>query len=128
METWVEGVQRLEGFVRDFIQVACYRLTISLQQVWQFFQLVTTRFIPVCAPMDAALRENFLPDLMGGSRGEVTYSLQKHTPGGMNWEGIGIPEPTQDATASFDMLKHFYEVRITSLINEEVLDLRAHDN
>ena len=86
--------------------------------------LWTSRFSPILVPLKAALRDSFLPTLMGFRRYEVTYYHSNFTTWGVNWTGIGIPEPTQDSPASFDL--YWCEVIAVSLLNEEVLELGAH--
>ena len=40
--------------------------------------------------------------------------------------GIGIPDPTQTSSATFDTSEHFCDVFTASLINGEALNIRAH--
>ena len=44
-------------------------------------------------PLEAALRDNFLPYLLGVRREEVTDYPHKRITWGVNQAGIGIPDP-----------------------------------
>ena len=66
VKTWVAGVKRLVVFVRALHQTAYYDLAMLLQSEWQFFKCVTPSVAPLFAPRKEALKDNFIPDLLGG--------------------------------------------------------------
>ena len=68
METWVAGVKHLQGFERASPNVAYAKLTMSLQQKWQLVHNITPSVGPLFEPLEVGLREDFLPDLLGGRR------------------------------------------------------------
>ena len=126
VETLLAGVKCLALFLRALSQTDYVGLTISLQQYWQFVKNITPSFGTLFAPLEAALRVNFLSSLLGGRREEVANSLHKRITWGVKREGIGILYPTQTAPAIFETSYHLCEFISTSLLNGEALYLRSH--
>ena len=97
-----------------------------LQKEWQFFQHVSPSAGNLFAALEAALRENFLPPLLGGRIEELTELLCKRINWDMNWAGIWIPYLNQTAPDNFETSEHCCEVLTASLLVRKALDLRAH--
>ena len=77
VETLVEGVKRLAVFAREFLQMAYVGLTMYLRHEFQFVQRVTPGVGTLFAPLEEAMRDDLLQDLLGDRREEVTDSLLK---------------------------------------------------
>ena len=103
-------------------------MKILLQQEWQFAQNKTPGVGNLFVTLETALRDDFLPDLLGVRRKEATYFLRKQITWGVKQEGIGIQHPTQTTPANFEILENCCEFFITSLLIEEAMDIRAHGN
>ena len=126
VDTWVAGVKHLAGFVRSSHHKAYGGLTMSLHQEWNFVQHITPGVRSLFTTLEAALRDDFLPALIGGRREEVTDSLRKRITWGVERKGIGIPYPTQTAPENFEMAEHCCEVLPDSLLNREAMDFISH--
>ena len=68
MVTLVAGLKRLVVFARAFHQMAYAGLKIPLQQEWHFFQRITPGVGTLFAPLEAALRDESFPDMLGERR------------------------------------------------------------
>ena len=68
METLVAGVKHLVMFAIFFPQAFYTSLMMSLQQEWQFSNHVTRIVGTLFASLEEELRNDFLLDLLGGSR------------------------------------------------------------
>ena len=77
-----------------------------LQQKWQFVQHVTPGVGPLFAPLEEAFRNEFILDLLGFRREEVTDSLHKSITWGVKWAVIGISKLTQTTTTNFKTSEH----------------------
>ena len=75
VETWGARAKRLERLARASPQTASANLMMLIQQEWKFALGVNPIVGPLLAPLETAMWDNFLPDLLGGSREEVTNSL-----------------------------------------------------
>ena len=69
---------------------------------WYFVQSVTPSVGPLFAPLEAASRGYFLPDLLGVTGEEVTNSLNNRITWGVKRAGIGISDPTHTVPANFE--------------------------
>ena len=65
VETLVAEAKRLAEFARESPQRVYSGLSILLHQKWKFFQRVNPDVGPHLVPQDAALRDDFLTDLLG---------------------------------------------------------------
>ena len=126
MENWVDWVKRLAGFARASNQTAYARMKISLQQEWNFVQRVTPGIGTIFASLDASLRYDFFPDMLGERIEEITDFLHKQITWAVKQAGIGIPDPNQTVPTNFETLEHCYEILTPSTTNGEALNLRAH--
>ena len=61
---WSESVEILAGVYRKHPQSAYSGLRKSLQQEWAFVQQVTPGIGNAFGPVEKALRETFMPDLL----------------------------------------------------------------
>ena len=66
--------------------------------------------------------------MLWGRKDEATNLISKRIIWGAKRAGIGIPEPTQTATANFEMSEHCCEVLNASLLNGDALDIKEHSN
>ena len=69
IQDWVYGVERLSMAARKYPQTAYAGLCKSLQSEWQYLQRVLPDSGPAFAPVEAAIREKFLPALFGAPEG-----------------------------------------------------------
>ena len=102
VDTWIAGVKRLVVFLILPPQTAYADLTLLLhQEGGGVVQHVTPGVGLLFAPLEATLREEFLRDLFGGNREDVTESLYICIAWGVNRALICILDPTQTAPANF---------------------------
>ena len=71
-QTWVAGVKDLTGFARASPQKAYYGLMMSLHKEWNFSSASPKGVGPLFAPLEAALRSDFILGLLRENREEVT--------------------------------------------------------
>ena len=98
----VIGVKLLAVFARATHQTDYTVMNMSLNKEWHFVQCATPGVGPLFKPPETVLRDDFLPDLLGGRRDEVTDSLYKRINWGVKRAGIWIPYPTQNTLTNFD--------------------------
>ena len=77
MENWAAGVKHLTRYASELTRTYYDDLKMSLQQECQFVQHVIPSVGTLFAPLEVALREEFLPDPFGGRREEVTEPLRR---------------------------------------------------
>ena len=95
VEGWVHGVQTLARFAKRYPQSAYAGLAMSLQSEWQYLQRVTPGVSAHFAPIERAIREEFLPALLGEE--EISDALRARTRLATKQAGIGIPDPQATA-------------------------------
>jgi hypothetical protein len=100
IQDWVYGVERLAMAARKYPQAAYAGLCKSLQSEWQYLQRVLPESGPAFEPVEASLRETFLPALLGAPEGIPDY-LRDVLALPIRQAGIGIPNPVQLAAASY---------------------------
>ena len=84
-------MKRLGVFARAFPHMVYSGLMVLIQIEWKFVQRVIPVFGTFFVPLEAALRNEFLPFLLGFSREEFTDSLHKQILWGVKQASIGIP-------------------------------------
>ena len=100
------GVKRLAVFARAFPQTAYVILSMIPQKECHFYQNVTPGVGKLFAPMEAALRGNFIYDLIGGNRELFTDFPHKCITWSVNLSDIGTPDTTQTAPETFETFEH----------------------
>ena len=68
VKTWLAGVKLLEVFARVSPQAGYASLMMSFQKEWKFFHCVTYGVGHIFAPLEAELRDDFIPFLLGSRR------------------------------------------------------------
>ena len=92
---WVEGVKLLAGAAKKYPQSSFAGLTKSLQTEWTYLQQVVPDVEEVFAPVERAIKDFFLPALLGEK--EVDIPLRDLMVLPVKLAGLGIPDPTKDA-------------------------------
>ena len=72
------------------------------------------------------MRDNFISNMLGGRKEEVSQYLHKRITWCVNQAVIRIPDPTQTAPANFEVLDHCCEILSVSLLSIEALDIMSH--
>ena len=78
------------------------------------------------APLEASLREDFLPNILLGRIEEVIESLHRRITWDVRRAGIGIPYLTRTAPANVETSEHCCEILSALLLNREAMDLRGN--
>ena len=65
---WTEGVERLATVAKRYPQTAFAGLARSLQSEWQYIQRVAPYTGHFFEPVEAVLRDTFLPALLGETK------------------------------------------------------------
>jgi hypothetical protein len=123
IQQWVLGVAALAKVAKRHPQTAYAGLTKSLQQEWQYLQ----RVVPDCGaafePVEEAIRTVFLPALLQATEAECQREL---TTLSVRQAGLGLPNPTQSAQASFAASEACSELLVHSLREGMGLDANLH--
>ena len=115
IEDWRHGVERLAMVAKRFPQTAFAGLTKSLQSEWQYLQRVVPGLSEAFGPIEAALRDSFLPALFNADEATVA----KFRP---LWAlptkqgGLGIPDPTTTGERSYESSKE-----VTSVLTDALM-------
>ncbi len=113
VSAWSKSVEKLAEVATTQPQAAFAALTKSLQFEWAFFQRVTNTNTEDFAPLEAAIRECFLPTMLGfevSATDRILYSLPTRT------GGLGIRNPTETGPKAFET-----SLSATKLISEAII-------
>ena len=125
VKAWAEGVRRLAKVACRYPQTAYAGLAKSLQSEWQFLQRVTPDVGEAFAPVEEAIRESFLPALLG-EEGAVSEDLRTLASWGTHRAGIGVPDPQKTADACLGASRSACDTLTKSLLERTELDLDGH--
>ena len=126
VEAWANGVRALARVARRYPQAAYAGLTKSLQCEWQFTQRVTPDSARLFEPVENALRNHFVPALLGDGN-EVEHDLRILTSLGVKQAGVGIADPTATADACFAASEAATMALTKALLDGTPLDVAAHN-
>ena len=114
-------------YATRYPQTAYAGLTKSLQQEWTYVQRVTPGIEDAFAPVEKALREQFLPALFGLGDSKHLDAQRALLALPTRQGGMGIPDPTKRATPNFDASTGVCGPLVESLVdNEPRFDMRGY--
>ena len=93
---WEKGVLELTQVAQWYPQTACAGLQKSLQQEWQYLQRVVGNVANHFIPLEKAIRDKFLPALMGEPSLADEYRRPLSTLP-VKYAGMALPDPTLTA-------------------------------
>jgi hypothetical protein len=126
---WAAGVRTLAGIATRFPQTAFAGLTKSLASEWQYLQRVSGGGDgEAFAPIETALREAFIPALLGETPTAAETETALRTLIGLSTKsaGMGLPDPAGSAKANSDASADSTSALVTALLAGEELDLATH--
>jgi hypothetical protein len=125
VKKWVHGVHQLAKVARRFPQTAFAGLAKSLQSEWLYVQRVAPDLGHEFAPVEKAMRDVFLPALLGDPL-PATDRIRDQASLSTKFAGLGLPNPTETAEANYMASQMSTSVLAKSLINGDTLDVVAH--
>ena len=126
IDQWVYGIERLAMVARTRPQEAFAGLTRSLQSEWTYAQRVCPDLSDEFEPVEQALRETFLPALLGETGG-IDNSLRELLGLSTKSAGAGIRDPRTRADAEFRASRECSEELVNALVLGKELDIAAHE-
>lgn len=98
---WTETIGVLSSIAKRFPQTACAGLQKSLQQQWQFVQLVTKGTGTVFANVEQALASSFLPALLGDTPKDDN-DIRALASLSIKCAGLALPNPMETGDTTYD--------------------------
>ncbi|KAL7461468.1 hypothetical protein ACHAXS_001898, partial [Conticribra weissflogii] len=106
IQEWVDGVKTLAAVATRFPQTAYAGMASSLQAEWQYVCRVVPGIAQALAPVEAAIRSDFLPALFGGTTPmSIDDDFRRLLGHSVKMGGIGIRDPTKTADRLFEASK-----------------------
>ena len=126
VKTWVQGVESLAKVALRYPQSAYTGLVWSLQAEWQYFCRVCPRAREFLGPVEAALREKFLPALLGRPGEAITDDARRLYAQGAKQGGLAIRNPVETAPGLHEVSKEATTVLVGAIVGNGDLDLKGH--
>ncbi|KAL7543292.1 hypothetical protein ACHAXR_013157 [Thalassiosira sp. AJA248-18] len=98
VEKWVTAVQTLAQIARRFPQTVYCGFTFCLQNEWQYVQRVVADTAPFFAPLERAIRNDFIPALLDIPRCGVTAEFRALLTHGVKKGGLALRNPVDTAS------------------------------
>ena len=126
VDKWASAVSTLAKFAVKYPQTAYAGFCFCLQAEWQYMQRVVADTAMFFAPVENAIRKDFLPALLGIPAGEIDGDLRLLLSHGVKMAGLGIRNPVDTAahvhTASKDACSYLTD----TLLSGERFDYGYH--
>ncbi|KAL7533156.1 hypothetical protein ACHAXR_005075, partial [Thalassiosira sp. AJA248-18] len=124
---WVQAVQTFAQLAPRYPQTVYCGFTFCLQNEWQYVQRVVADTAPFFAPLEAVIRKEFIPALLGMPSWEMDGEFRALIANGVKSGGLAIRNPVDTAEhvhkASMEATAHL----TTSLVDNSVeFDFRTH--
>jgi hypothetical protein len=125
IQRWVKGVESLAMAAKRYPQTAYAGMGKSLQMEWQYLQRVTPTDAETFQPIEAAIRDSFLPALLGEEDRPPDEKRQLY---GLSVKsaGLGVPNPVDTATTSHSASVDCTRALSSSLCDNVCLDVKAY--
>ena len=125
VQVWTAGVRALARVAKRYPQTAYAGFAWSLQAEWTYLLRVSERAGPLLAPVEEAIRGEFLPALLGrqvvldDDQRELMSLAAKHG-------GLGIRNPVEAAESLQKASAEASKVLVDALMGDADLDLVEH--
>eukprot|EP00956_Cyclotella_meneghiniana_P033352 scaffold95206_cov68-Cyclotella_meneghiniana.AAC.1 len=124
VEVWEKGVNILAGIAKRFPQTAFAGVAMSLQHEWQYVARTVPGIGHLFAPVERAIRNNFLPTLLGED--SITGEMRELLAQGVKQAGLGIRNPVDCAEACYDTSKKCCEKLAEAIVAGTEFNLAEH--
>ena len=125
VQKWVAGVDKLAKVARRYPQAAYAGLVNCLQAEWQYLCRVEPGVGQHLAPVETALREKFIPALLG-TDDPINDEFHLLLAQGVKQGGLAIRDPAGAANRLHWASIAATGVLVTSLLEHTTLDIEAH--
>jgi hypothetical protein len=122
IKAWVNAIRKLARVAVKYPQTAYAGFSKSLQMEWQYLQRVVPESTQYFAPLEKAIREDFLPALLG-EKGPVSEELRLITTLATKAAGIAIYDPCRTASPNYEASVQITQPLTLSLENNTVLNI-----
>lgn len=125
IQQWVRGIESLAKVAKRYPQTAYAGLTKAHQSEWQYLQRVTPANSDLFQPLEDAIRNTFIPNLLGEEARPTDDERQLY---GLTVKsaGLGIPNPTGTAAECHNASTACSGELAASLRANADLDVKAH--
>lgn len=124
VKVWADGVKTLAKLAIRYPQTAYAGLVLCLQNEWQYVQRTCPSIGFTFAPIETALREEFIPALLGvESISGEDRELFAH---GVKRGGLAIRNPVETAIPLYESSKSATSVLVESMLEGRLLNIAAH--
>ncbi|KAL7474208.1 hypothetical protein ACHAW6_000196, partial [Cyclotella cf. meneghiniana] len=127
IDSWVHGVKQLAAVATRFPHSAYAGLVSCLAAEWQYVCRIVPDIGPLLAPIEQALRDTFLPAVIGPDIA-IDDDLRKLLALGVKSGGLAIRDPTTQADALYHSSRDATSYLAGSLLRNEPINTHHHKN
>ena len=126
VEQWVYCVEVLGKCAYTQPQAAYAAFVLSLQNEWTYISRVVPNVGPLLAPIEVAIREKFIPPLLGISPSELSGELRHLLSLSVKYAGLAIRFPVEQSEDCFKTSRQAVDYLVKSLVHRRALCLKSH--
>jgi len=126
VEDWKFGIERLAAAAVRYPQTAYTGLNRSLQCEWQYISRVVEGAEQYLEPLEEAIREEFLPALLGVDKTEIDDDMRNLIAHSVKNGGMAIPNPVEAAPLLYKSSVEASSVLVEALRSGGSLNQTAH--
>lgn len=123
VKEWTSAVRMLAKAARKHPQAARAAFTFCLQGEWQYASRVVSDVAPHLAPIERAIRNEFLPALFDIGSEDIDAQLREILSHSVKKGGLGACNPVDSAPCSSDTSKKATNELVKSVLDDTRFDL-----
>jgi hypothetical protein len=123
---WVQGIHDLARVAGRYPQTAYAALTRCLQAEWTYLQRVVPGIGDAFLPIEAAIRDVFLPSLFGEQDPDFLDDFRDLLQLPVRYGGLGIPLSNTNPMPRYDASKAMTQMVVHALKQSQDLDVRLY--
>ena len=126
VEKWVDSVKTLGKCAYTQPQAAYAGFVLSLQNEWTYLSRIVPNVGPLLAPIEVAIREYFIPPLLGISPSELSGELRHLLSLSVKYAGLAIRFPVEQSAGCFETSRRAVDHLVETLVNRRAICLKTH--
>ncbi len=127
VEQWGQNIKVLASIAKTHPQDAFIGLSKSLQSEWKYLQRTTAIDPQWLLPLEEALRDNFIPALLGEADATaVPNAISLLSKLSTTAGGLGVPDPMRTSAHCHEQSKVGTSLLVRSLLYSEAFDVPRH--
>ena len=127
VKEWAKAVKLLARVATKYPQTAYAGFCFCLQNEWQYLQRVVSDTGPFFAPVEEAIRQDFILALLGMPAEELSGEFRELLTQSVKKGGLGIRNPVDTAMHVHDMYLHAGQLLVDRLVRGRILVIEDHN-